>query len=122
MLFSLKQKFYGVMYNLCSQHLQSLNSVQQKLFVLQPLKDMFHMRAPALQADLDSPGKVLNDPPDRVQGPLQAVGRECAAPEDVILGVNVPRESRGVKEGHLELCQANPSLPAATGHASGSYL
>lgn len=51
------------MYNLCSQHLQSLNSVQQKLFVLQPLKDMFQMRAPALQADLDSPGKVLNDPP-----------------------------------------------------------
>lgn len=51
------------MYNLCSQHLQSLNSVQQKLVVLQPLKDMFQMRAPALQADLDSPGKVLNDPP-----------------------------------------------------------
>ena len=88
------------MYNLCSQHLQSLNSVQQKLFVLQPLKDMFQMRAPALQADLDSPGKVLNDPPDRVQGPLQAVVRECAAPEDVILGVNVPREERGVQEGH----------------------
>ena len=51
------------MYNLCSQHLLSLNSVQQKLFVLQPLKDMFQMCAPALQADLDSPGKVLNDPP-----------------------------------------------------------
>ena len=51
------------MYNLCSQHLQSLNSVQQKLFVLQPLKDMFQMHPPALQADLDSPGKVLNDPP-----------------------------------------------------------
>ena len=62
-LFSLKQKFYGIMYNLCSQHLQSLNSIQQKLIVLQPLKDMFQMRAPALQADLDSPGKVLNDPP-----------------------------------------------------------
>ena len=51
------------MYNLCSQHLQSLNAIQQKLFVLQPLKDMFQMPAPALQADLDSPGKVLNDPP-----------------------------------------------------------
>ena len=63
MLFSLKQKFYGVLYNLCSQHLQSLNTVQQKLFVLQPLKDMFQMRAPALQADLNLPGKVLNDPP-----------------------------------------------------------
>ena len=63
MLFSLKQKFYGVMYNLCSLHLQSLNSVQQKLLVLQPLKDMFQIRAPAQQADLDSPGKVLNDPP-----------------------------------------------------------
>ena len=36
MLFSLKQKFYRIMYNLCSQHLQSINSVQQKLFVLQP--------------------------------------------------------------------------------------
>ena len=43
------------MYNICSQHLQSLNSVQQKLFVLQPLKDMFQMRPPALQADLDLP-------------------------------------------------------------------
>ena len=49
-LFSLKQKFYGIMYNLCSQHLQSFNSVQQKLFVLQPLKDMFQMPALTLQA------------------------------------------------------------------------
>ena len=31
------------MYKLCSQHLQSLNSVQQKLFGLQPLKDLFQM-------------------------------------------------------------------------------
>ena len=46
------------MYNLCSQHLQNFNSVQQKLFVPQPLKDMFQMRPPALQADLDLPGKV----------------------------------------------------------------
>ena len=38
------------MYNLCSQHLQSFNSVQQKLFVLQPLKDMFQMPALTLQA------------------------------------------------------------------------
>ena len=44
MLFSLKQKFSWIMYNLCSQYLQSLNSVLQKLFVLQPLKDMFKMR------------------------------------------------------------------------------
>ena len=36
-LFSLKQKFYGIMYNLCSQHLQNLNSIPQKLFVLQPV-------------------------------------------------------------------------------------
>ena len=43
------------MYNLCSQHLQSLNSVQQKLFVLQLFKDMFQMRPPTLQADLDLP-------------------------------------------------------------------
>ena len=43
------------MYNLCSQHLQSLDFVQQKLFVLQPLIDMFQMRHPALQADLDLP-------------------------------------------------------------------
>ena len=42
------------MYNICSQQLQSLNSVQQKLFVLQPLKDMLQMRPPA--------GKVPNDP------------------------------------------------------------
>ena len=49
-LFSLKQKFYGIMYSLCSQHLQSFNSVQQKLFVLQPLKDMFQMPALTLQA------------------------------------------------------------------------
>ena len=34
MLFSLKQKFYQIMHNLCSQHLQNFNSVQQKLFVL----------------------------------------------------------------------------------------
>ena len=51
------------MYNLCFSHLQSLNSVQQKLFVLQPLKDMFKMRPLALQVNLNSPGKVLNDPP-----------------------------------------------------------
>ena len=43
------------MYKLCSQHLQSLNSVQQKLFVLQPLKDLFQMRPLALQADLALP-------------------------------------------------------------------
>ena len=43
------------MYNLCSQHLQSLHSVHQKLFVLQPLKDMFQMRPPPLQADMDLP-------------------------------------------------------------------
>ena len=44
MLFSLKQKFYRIMlYNLSSQTLQSLNSVHQKLFVLQPLKNMFQM-------------------------------------------------------------------------------
>ena len=46
------------MFNLCCQHLQSLNSVQQKLFVLQPLKDMFQMRPPE-----EVPGKVPNDPP-----------------------------------------------------------
>ena len=66
-LFSLKQKFYGIMYNLCSQHLQSLNSVPQKLFVLQPLKDMFQMRAPALQADLNVALRVHS------QGPLVIV-------------------------------------------------
>ena len=32
------------MFNLCSQHVQSINSVQQKFFVLQPFKDMFQMR------------------------------------------------------------------------------
>ena len=46
------------MYNLCSQHVQSLNSIQQKLFVLQPLKDMFQMRPSG-----EGPGKVPNDPP-----------------------------------------------------------
>ena len=46
------------MFNLCSKHLQSFISVQQKFFVLQPFKEMFQMRPPALQADLDSPGKV----------------------------------------------------------------
>ena len=51
------------MYNLCSQHLQSLNSVQQKLFVLQLFKDLFQICPPALKADFDSPGKVPNDPP-----------------------------------------------------------
>ena len=55
MLFSLKQKLSWIMYNLCSQHLQSLKSVQQKLFVLQTLKDMFQMRPLALKADLDLP-------------------------------------------------------------------
>ena len=43
------------MYSIYSQHLQRFNSVQQKLFVLQPLKDMFQMRLSALQADLDLP-------------------------------------------------------------------
>ena len=62
-LFSLEQKFSWIMYNLCSQHLQSLNSVQQKLFALQPLKDMFQMRPLALQVDLDLLGKIPNDPP-----------------------------------------------------------
>ena len=32
------------MYNLCSQHLQNFNFVQQKFFVLQPLKDLFQIR------------------------------------------------------------------------------
>ena len=32
------------MFNLCKQHLQSINSVQQKFFVLQPFKDMIQMR------------------------------------------------------------------------------
>ena len=45
------------MYNVSSQHLQSLNSLQQKLFVLQLLKDMFQMCTLSLQADLDSHGK-----------------------------------------------------------------
>ena len=40
------------MYMLCNQHLQSLSYVQQKLFVIQPLKDLFQIRPPALQADL----------------------------------------------------------------------
>ena len=62
MLFSLKQKFYRIMYNLCSQHLQNFNYVQQKLFVLQSLKYFSQTRSPALQADLDLPGKVPNDP------------------------------------------------------------
>ena len=31
------------MYNLCSQHLQNFFSVQQKLFVLQPLKNLFQI-------------------------------------------------------------------------------
>ena len=47
LLFRLKQKFYRIMYKLCCQHLQSLNSVRQKLFVLQPLKDMFQNCSPA---------------------------------------------------------------------------
>ena len=47
LLFRLKQKFYRIMYKLFCQHLQSLNSIQQKLFVLQPLKDMFQNRSPA---------------------------------------------------------------------------
>ena len=63
MLFSLKQKFYRIMYNLCSQHLQNFNSVQQKLFVLQLLKDLFQIHPLALQADLDLLGKIPNDPP-----------------------------------------------------------
>ena len=63
MLFSWKQNFSWIMYNLCSQHLQNFNSVQQKHFVLQPLKDMFQIRPPALKADLDSPGQIPNDPP-----------------------------------------------------------
>ena len=49
--------------NPCSQHLRNFNSVQQKLFVLQPLKDLFQIRPLALKAELDSPGKVPNDPP-----------------------------------------------------------
>ena len=56
------------MYSLYSQHLQSLNSVQQNLFVLQTLKDMFQMRSPALHADLDSFGKVPFDPPPLSDG------------------------------------------------------
>ena len=51
------------MYNLCSQHLQNFNSVQQKLIVQQPLKDLFEIRPPALKTDLDLHGKVPNDPP-----------------------------------------------------------
>ena len=64
MLFSLKQKFLWIMYKLCSQHLQSFKSVQQKLSCLQPLKDLFQIHPPALQIDLNLPGKFPNDPLD----------------------------------------------------------
>ena len=43
------------MYNLCSQHLQSLNPVQQKLNSRSKI-------CSRLQADLDLPGKLTNDP------------------------------------------------------------
>ena len=57
------------MYNLCSQRLQSLNSVNHKLFGLQPLKHIFQMSPLALQADLDSPGK----------GPSSSLGKALVA-------------------------------------------
>ena len=47
------------MYKLCSEHLQSLNSVQQKLFVLQTLKDLLQMRPTALQEDLEDSAKII---------------------------------------------------------------
>ena len=49
------------MYKLCCQHLQSFNSVQQKLFVLQPLKNCSRF-APGVAGRLKFylPGKVLN--------------------------------------------------------------
>ena len=107
------------MYNLCSQHLQSLNSVQQKLFVLQPLKDinMFQMRSqpqvqPWVVTALTRPepipdfylwgylkDRVYEHNPQTIPDLKAAITAAIRA---------IPKE----EEGHWELCQANPSLPA----------
>ena len=91
------------MYNLCSQHLQSLNSVQQKVFILQPLKDMFQMRPPILQGDLDLPWSThssdLNSPDFYLWGYLE--DRVYEHNLQTIPGLKAAiRAERGGQEGH----------------------
>ena len=77
MLFRLKQKFYRIMYSLCFPHLQSLNSVQQKLFNLQPLKDMFQNRSPAEPQVQSGVATALTrpDPPPRLHSAVLPQGQ-----------------------------------------------
>ena len=62
-LFRLTQNFIYIRSSLCSRHLQSFKCVLKKLFVSLALKYVLQMSSPALQAHLDPPGKVLDDPP-----------------------------------------------------------
>ena len=106
------------MYSLCSQHLQSFNSEQQKLSVLQPLKDMFQMRLPALQADLDltwSPhSSDLNYSDFYLWGyfKVRVYEHNFQTIPDLKAAI---RAERGGQEGHWKFCQANSSLPAMPG-------
>ena len=113
------------MHKLCCQHPHSLNSVQQKLFVLQPLKDLFQMRPPALQANLDLPlsphSSDLNSPDFYLWGYLKDRVYEHNLQAIPNLKPAI-RAERGGQKGHLELCQANPSLPATLGGESGTNL
>ena len=95
------------MYNLCSQHLQNINSVQQKLFVLQPLKDMFQMRPPGVASRL---GFSLVTALIRPELPrLLSVGylkdrmyeHNLQTIPDLKAAI---RAERGEQEGHWELC------------------
>ena len=110
------------MYNLCFLHLQSLNSVQQKLFVLQPLKDMFQNRSPVQP---QAQPRVLTaltrpEPPpdftlwcylkDRVYGHNPQTIPDLKTAITIAIKA-IPRE----EEGTL------PSLPATPGDASGTY-
>ena len=97
------------MYNLCIQDLQNHNSAQQKLFILQPLKDMFQMlprrcRQTWICQPLVQPGVVTAL--TRPESPrLLFVNRVYEHnPQTISAAIRAILTERGVQEGHWELC------------------
>ena len=109
------------MFNLCCQYLQSLNSVQQKLFVLQLLKDRFQMYPPGVAGRLGFASPRCNPKwsphspdlntldfylwgylKDRVYKHNPQTIPDLKAAITAAIRAN---PERGVQEGYWELCQ-----------------
>ena len=106
------------MYSLCSQHMQSFNFCATK-FLCSTAAQRYVPDAPlALQADLDLPlsrhSSDLNSPDFYLWGyfKVRVYEHNLQTIPDLKAAI---RAERGEQEGHWELCQANPSLPATRG-------